>query len=62
MNFSTAIKMCRIESGISQWELARMVGVNQSMISNIEVERHEPRMNIFLKICSALKIDPRVFL
>ncbi len=44
--------------GMSQWDLARAIGTDQSQISKLE--RSERRMDIvdYVRICRAIGIDP----
>jgi transcriptional regulator with XRE-family HTH domain len=44
----------RLEAGLTQEQLAKKAGVNQSAIARIENDDSIPRMDTFIKICKAL--------
>lgn len=48
------LKEARIEAGISQAELAKMVGTSRTTISSIETERFCPTAKLALVLCVAL--------
>jgi transcriptional regulator with XRE-family HTH domain len=52
------LKRYRKGAGMSQWDLARVLGTDQSQISKLE--RSERRLDIvdYLRICRAIDIDP----
>jgi len=45
--------------GMSQYKLAKMVGITQSFMNEIESGRKSPSIEVFFRICEALEI--RVF-
>lgn len=53
-----ALKRSRKAAGVTQWDLARALGTDQSQISKLE--RSERRLDImdYLRICQAIGIDP----
>ncbi len=53
-----ALQRHRKEAGMTQWDLARAMGTDQSQISKLE--RSERRLDImdYLRICRAIGIDP----
>lgn len=53
-NFVLALVKTRREKGISQTELAKMTGINQSTISRFENLSIQPTLNIVFKILEAL--------
>ena len=48
------LKEARTESGISQAQLAEMVGVSRNTISSIETGQFNPTANLALVLCIAL--------
>lgn len=53
-----ALQRHRKAAGITQWDLARALGTDQSQISKLE--RSERRLDIidYLRICRAIGLDP----
>lgn len=52
----------RNERGMKQEDLARLVGVTRTSISNIEKSRQSLSLEMFCKIATALDYDPGKFL
>lgn len=50
------IKKMRIEAGLTQNELARMIGVSQAHIAKIENEKVDPRLSTINKILQVLSL------
>ncbi len=48
------LKQARIEKGLSQTELARLLGVSRQTINMIENDDYNPTIALCLKICKAL--------
>lgn len=53
--FANNLRNMRREKGITQAELAEMIGVNRSVIGLYETERAEPKISTLKKICKALE-------
>ena len=49
------VKKTRLEKGLSQQELADMVGVSRNTISSIETGQFSPTAKLALVICIALE-------
>ena len=49
------VKKTRVEKGLSQQELADMVGVSRNTISSIETRQFSPTAKLALVICIALE-------
>ena len=49
------VKIVRIEKGLSQQDLADMVGVSRNTISSIETGQFSPTAKLALVICIALE-------
>jgi len=52
-----ALKKARIDTGISQRELARRTGLRQSHLSLIENDRHDPSATIVRTLAQALGVS-----
>ena len=52
------IKNRRKELRIRQSELAELIDISNNHISSIETGRQKPSMDIFIKLCDALKVRP----
>lgn len=50
----TNLKKCRTEAGLSQQQLAEMVGVSRNTISSIETGQFNPTAKLALILCIAL--------
>jgi putative transcriptional regulator len=48
------MKIARIESDVSQEQLAEIVGVTRQTISLIESGNYNPSLNLCIEICKAL--------
>lgn len=48
---------CRIERGLSQTELANLIGMQQSAIARLESSGHNSTVNTLLKVTSALGLE-----
>ena len=48
------LKECRVEKGLSQQQLAEMVGVSRNTISSIETGQFNPTAKLALILCIAL--------
>lgn len=47
----------RKEKNITQKELATITGVSQQAISRLELERHIPKMDTFIKVLDGLDLE-----
>lgn len=56
MDFRKLIHEKRKEKGISQNQLAQMLGISQPYMNQIETGARNPSMTVFLKICEILDI------
>ena len=56
--FAKLLAQVRNERGVSQYELARRLGVDQSYVSKYESARRRLDVIEFLRITTALGIDP----
>ena len=55
-DYRTLIKEKREEAGLSQYKLAKLVGITQSFVNEIENGKKSPSVEVFFRICEALKI------
>lgn len=55
------IKHFRKEKGISQKGLAKLAGISNSYLSDIEVGRTNPSLKTLLKIAKVLEVDINTF-
>ena len=53
------IREKRKKLGMSQYKLAKLVGITQSFMNEIESGRKSPSLEVFFRICQVL--DIRVF-
>lgn len=51
------MKAARVGLGLTQADLAAVVGVSRQTISMVEAGAHNPTLNLCLDICRALKTD-----
>ena len=58
---SNSLERHRLEQGISIAELARRIGLDRKRLWYVLNGQREMRVDEFLKLCVALKIDPRSF-
>lgn len=61
-NLAKTIKELRELFKLSQTRLARLMGVNRSVIADIEQEKHLPNMFTILKLCQVFEITPAEFM
>ena len=54
MSFEERLYQLRRERGISQEELANLVGVTRQTIGMIEAGKYNPSLNLCIAICKAL--------
>lgn len=60
-SFGEFIRSGRNCLGLTQLEVAILVGVNQGYISRVEKGECEPTITLALKLCSVLKLDINKF-
>lgn len=56
VQFHELMKKKRVEKGLSQYSLAKLIGVDQSTINHIEQGRRNPSFELLLKLCEVLEI------
>jgi transcriptional regulator with XRE-family HTH domain len=56
MDYRAIIKKKRIEKGLSQNKLAKLVGITQPFMNEIENGRKSPSVEVLIKICEELNI------
>lgn len=54
------IEVLRIEQGMTQKELAKSAGTQQSAIARLEKGQHEPSLSFLRRVASALNADVEV--
>ena len=57
MPFGNRLKEARINKGLTQEELAQIVGVTKGAIGNYESEVSSPKENILIKLMQTLDVD-----
>jgi transcriptional regulator with XRE-family HTH domain len=62
MNIGEKIRNTREDMDLSQYDMAKMIPMNQSNYSKIERGVQEPSMTQLRRICQILKLDPRYLL
>ena len=55
-DYRTINRHKRERLGISQYKLAKMVGITQSFMNEIESGRKSPSVEVLFRICEALEI------
>ena len=55
-DYRAIIKRHREEQGLSQYRLAKQLGITQTFLSEIERGRKNPSLEQFFSICEALEI------
>ena len=55
-DYKIVIKRKRESVGWSQYKLAKVVGITQSFMNEIESGRKSPSLEVFFRICEALDI------
>lgn len=60
-SFSDRLKFFRSKKGLSQQQLANLVGVSRKQISDYEVGASKPRQATFIKVLDALGLDAETF-
>lgn len=61
-NLGETIKYYRLEKGLTQPELAKLVGVSKGMISIWENNVNEPKASYVKELCTHLEISANVLL
>ncbi len=58
-DYRKILRSKREKIGWSQYKLAKVVGITQSFVNEIESGKKNPSLDVFFRICEALEI--RVF-
>ena len=56
MEYREIIQKKRIEKGLSKYKLAKLVGITQQFMNEIESGRKSPSVETLIKICEVLEI------
>ena len=51
------LKVARVKKGLTQKELAELIGVSPSMINRIETGKQIPKVDILLKLAEILEVS-----
>ena len=62
MTLGQKIRNAREDMDLSQYDMARLIPMNQSNYSKIERDAQEPSIEQLRRICQILKLDPRYLL
>ena len=62
MSIGQKIRNAREDMYLSQYDMAKLIPMNQSNYSKIERDVQEPSMEQLRRICQILKLDPRYLL
>ena len=62
MTLGQKIRNAREDMDLSQYDMARLIPMNQSNYSKIERDVQEPSIEQLRRICQILKLDPRYLL
>ncbi|MCI9556062.1 helix-turn-helix domain-containing protein [Oscillospiraceae bacterium 50-16] len=58
-DYRAVLRDRRKKLGWSQYRLAKELGISQSFINEIESGKKSPSLDVFFRICEALKIQIR---
>jgi transcriptional regulator with XRE-family HTH domain len=56
--FAANMRELRIGRGVSQGELARILGMTENYLYRLERAERAPSMEVIAKVAEALKVDP----
>lgn len=56
--FGSRLREARERRGISQALLAKEINVNEKRVSNWEIAKHEPPLEVIDRLCDVLKTHP----
>jgi transcriptional regulator with XRE-family HTH domain len=56
MNIGKAIKLCRTQKNLNQSQLAKLAGISESYLSQIENNKRDPNLSTVENIAGALNI------
>ena len=62
MSVGQKIRSAREDLDLSQYDMAKLIPMNQSNYSKIERDVQEPNLGQLRRICQILKLDPRYLL
>lgn len=63
MSFGRKLRKTRKDKGITQKQLADVLGVSESSVCDWEHDRHKPdRLDIFTNLCIVLNVPSKHFL
>lgn len=62
MNIGKKIRLLRIENDLSQKELANLLNVSYYIVSNLELNKTEPDIELIRKLCVIFNISADEFL
>jgi ribosome-binding protein aMBF1 (putative translation factor) len=57
-SFGEKLRAARVKARLSQEELAYRGGVNRTLVGQLELGRHSPRLDTVIKLAGALGIEP----
>lgn len=58
MRIGSTLRKAREEAGYTQTELGEAAGIHRTYLSDLERDRKSPTLDVFVRICRALKISP----
>ena len=61
MDIANTLKNFRTQRGLSQYKLAKISGVSQSVISSIESDSREPTIGVLYRLCESMDIRLSAF-
>lgn len=60
MTTLTRLKLVRMQHGLRQWDLARLIGISESSLSKIETGRIRPSGIVLGKLAAALGVSSEI--
>lgn len=62
LTLGSAVRELRHSAGLSQRELAELVGIQHTYLSHIEANRREPTLRVLRQIAAALRLPPSLLI
>ena len=57
INYAALFRERRLKLGYSQYTLAKMAGISQPFLNQIETKMKKPSIDVFFTLCDTLKLE-----